>query len=654
MEQFVVDRLRESLGDRVTTPDRPGLRRRADHVQRDGPAPSRGDRPGPRRRRRGRGGRRGRRPRAPIAVRGGGHSVAGPRDGRRRPRRRPARSARRRRSTRRPASSRRRWRRAGRTSMRAAWRAPPRGRRRDVRRHGRRRPDPRRRDRLADRASQGFTCDNLVRAEVVTAAGETGRRRPGRRSGAALGAARRRRQLRRRHRASSSGRSIQGRSWRATSTTRSAPSKQVLRQLAAVAETAPDALAADGADRPARRGRSTMRLSVRVGVCWPGDIAAGDGGPATVAGRLAGDLRTRSGRWTYPDVQAMSGQLPFGLRHYWKGHFLRDARRVDHRRRSWTRWPQRPDGSSIDPARGDPRAGARRAGGRRRVRPAGGDAGMPAPSAIWEDPTPTTATIAWARATADRLAVGSLTGAGYANYAPVDETIERVRLGFGTERFARLAAIKARYDPDNLFRFNLNIAPAELTAVRVLGRRPGPRSRPPGGRRASRAHRRPAPRAAGPAAPRRRAASRSAPGAPRPARTGRSRPRAADRRPRARRRCAGARRGRRRSSGPRSLGSVVVATWLLFVRVRSAGRCGGQEHTKPDPDDGHDDHEHDEERNRDQRLHRGPWDRLIAGQRSSAVAGSSPRATRNASRVPGGASAGSRTIRPSSARRTMA
>jgi FAD/FMN-containing dehydrogenase len=52
-----------------------------------------------------------------------------------------------------------------------------------------------------------------------------------------------------------------------------------------------------------------------------------------------------------------------------------------------------------------------------------------------------------------------LTGAGYANYAPVDESIERVRLAFGTERFSRLAAIKARYDPGNRFRFNQNIAP---------------------------------------------------------------------------------------------------------------------------------------------------------------------------------------------------
>ena len=53
-----------------------------------------------------------------------------------------------------------------------------------------------------------------------------------------------------------------------------------------------------------------------------------------------------------------------------------------------------------------------------------------------------------------------MTGAGYANYAPVDETNERVRLAFGTERFSRLAMVKARYDPSNKFRFNLNVAPA--------------------------------------------------------------------------------------------------------------------------------------------------------------------------------------------------
>ena len=78
--------------------------------------------------------------------------------------------------------------------------------------------------------------------------------------------------------------------------------------------------------------------------------------------------------------------------------------------------------------------------------------------AIWEDRSSTQRRSS-GRARGRSSWRGSLTGAGYANYAPVDEPIERVRLAFGTERFARLAAIKTRYDPDNLFRFNLDIPP---------------------------------------------------------------------------------------------------------------------------------------------------------------------------------------------------
>ena len=182
----------------------------------------------------------------------------------------------------------------------------------------------------------------------------------------------------------------------------------------------------------------------------------------------------------------------------------------------------------------------------------------------------------------------SLTGAGYANYAPVDEPIERVRLAFGTERFARLAVDQGALRPGQ----PLPVQPQHRTrADGVEARRPGPRSLPRGGRRASRAHRRRAPRAAGRAVPRRRAASRSAPGARRHARTARSPPRAADRRPRARRRSAGARPGRRRSSRASIAGSVVVATGLLFVRFGQPVDARGQEHTKPDPDDGHHDHD---------------------------------------------------------------
>ena len=102
---------------------------------------------------------------------------------------------------------------------------------------------------------------------------------------------------------------------------------------------------------------------------------------------------------------------------------------------------------------------ADRAGRRRRLRPTRSRWNASA-IAIWEDPAVDDALIAWARRTADGLALSSLTGAGYGNYAPFDETHDRVRAGYGPERYARLGAVKRRYDPDNVFRFNLNIPPA--------------------------------------------------------------------------------------------------------------------------------------------------------------------------------------------------
>ena len=75
--------------------------------------------------------------------------------------------------------------------------------------------------------------------------------------------------------------------------------KQVLRQLAAVAETAPGRARADGADRPARRG-ARRGLSVRVGVCWPGDIAGGTDVLRPLRAAAAGDLGHGRRRWSIP------------------------------------------------------------------------------------------------------------------------------------------------------------------------------------------------------------------------------------------------------------------------------------------------------------------------------------------------------------------
>jgi FAD/FMN-containing dehydrogenase len=160
---------------------------------------------------------------------------------------------------------------------------------------------------------------------------------------------------------------------------------------------------------------------------------------------------------TYLEVQAMSGELPFGLRHYWKGHFLRE---LDEPAIGAVvaAMDERPGSVSFvlleamnGVARHEPPDGA--AFGQREA--TWNVSGI----AIWEDPADDAAQIAWARHFADALRPSSLSGAGYANYAPVDETPERVRAAFGSDRFERLMAVKRRYDPDNAFRFNLNVLP---------------------------------------------------------------------------------------------------------------------------------------------------------------------------------------------------
>ena len=79
--------------------------------------------------------------------------------------------------------------------------------------------------------------------------------------------------------------------------------------------------------------------------------------------------------------------------------------------------------------------------------------------ASWTDPAQNEEAIAWAREVFDAMDRYS-TGAVYLNFPGLGEEEDSLaRAGYGAN-YDRLTALKAKYDPENLFRMNINIPPA--------------------------------------------------------------------------------------------------------------------------------------------------------------------------------------------------
>lgn len=80
------------------------------------------------------------------------------------------------------------------------------------------------------------------------------------------------------------------------------------------------------------------------------------------------------------------------------------------------------------------------------------------PLAAWMEPEEDERHITWLRGL-----VGAMepykTGGVYLNFMPEDD--ERLLDGYGAEKYRRLVALKEKYDPTNMFRFNHNVRPTE-------------------------------------------------------------------------------------------------------------------------------------------------------------------------------------------------
>ena len=167
-----------------------------------------------------------------------------------------------------------------------------------------------------------------------------------------------------------------------------------------------------------------------------------------------------SGQMDYCDVQKLfDAIIPFGRhRCYWKCHYLADLpdALIDD---CLTNAAAAPSDNTL--------SSLWNFGGATAAVPADatalGDRSMPwmySLDGIWTDPTDDEANLSWVRQAWERARTYSQEGRVYLNFAGHGEDGEAlVRQSYG-RNYGRLARIKARYDPGNVFRFNQNIPPA--------------------------------------------------------------------------------------------------------------------------------------------------------------------------------------------------
>ena len=203
---------------------------------------------------------------------------------------------------------------------------------------------------------------------------------------------------------------------------------------------------------PEERHGKTHALMV---ACWAGDLDQGER-VLKPFHDLAPVVAEMVGPMPYPALNsAFDALYPTGLRHYWKANFVKeltdDAIRahVEH----GSKVPELTSTMHIYPINGachrvapDATAFAYR------------DANFATVIAgMWPDAADDERNIAWVRDYYEATAPHSEEG-GYINFMAGDDQ-DRIRANY-KGNYDRLAEIKRRYDPGNLFRHNQNISPA--------------------------------------------------------------------------------------------------------------------------------------------------------------------------------------------------
>jgi FAD/FMN-containing dehydrogenase len=224
---------------------------------------------------------------------------------------------------------------------------------------------------------------------------------------------------------------------------------EALRALRDTTDAGPDGLSAQ-----LDVGKGPDGAVGSVAVCYLG--AHDEGARATQPLLDIQGRRGELGPISFLDVQALYGESPWGRRTYWKGQFVTRLP-DDVIDELVTRWLDSPvNGLLVESIHGVgtrvPEDSCAFAARRARFNVT--------LMASWLDPAEDENIIGAARELASLLEPLALAGGGYLNYTGDAEAGVRLRDTFGDVKFERLRALKRRYDPDNVFRLNQNIPPA--------------------------------------------------------------------------------------------------------------------------------------------------------------------------------------------------
>jgi len=199
---------------------------------------------------------------------------------------------------------------------------------------------------------------------------------------------------------------------------------------------------------------SGTRLAA-VAVCHAGSPAQAETDLAPLRG-FGAPVLAQVGPMPYPAVNAMLDDgFPRGARYYWKSGFVATLSDgvIDALVEGFAACPSPMSGIAIEHFHGAVT----------RVPVAATAVPHREPSfnvlvaGVWDDPAADEANAAWARATYEAL-TPFLVGRRYVNYLSADDSAATPD-AYGAN-LARLAELKRRYDPDNVFRANQNIIPA--------------------------------------------------------------------------------------------------------------------------------------------------------------------------------------------------